>query len=985
MARAALSPPVVLLLTIAAVTSLAAVPAIAQPSSNVPVSIVLAPPAGQPGDQFGHAVAMLGTRVVVGAPGDDERGLDAGAAYVFVRRDRAWSLEAKLAPAWLSAGDAFGSSVAIARDVVSREDVVAVGAPGDDVIRNDAGLRLGIAEDRGAVYVFQSQRGAWSLDARLQLPRDQELPSASSFFVRAPDSAREQFGASVSITVVDGVAELLAGAPGTDLTRGGVRLEDAGEAYGYRRGPSGWVFESPSLWYLPLREPVASGRFGAAMSAGFVGEPGGQTGAGAEASSVTGVAYQWGIMPNICTPRFCPQVRWAILERLAPSGEALLYGTGSAFGTSIAGTGRLVGAPHAVAAGQAGVRAGAAWVYRDSTAAQPHGYVPTVLMPPSPREGLAFGASVAVGDELALVGSAPTTGDAPEPVWGFAEQPDLSWAPVLQLQAPADASDRSFGSALAATDDLVAVGAPASGSAGAIGAGRVVVFDLALRDRDGDGLPDRWEAAFGLDGGSGDGANGPTGDPDGDGVVNRDEYAAQTHPTGDERFTQHFAEGASTDFFASEITVANPGDTAARVLVRYMRRDGAVRSQPVEVPAMGAVTVTPLADLDPAEFSTTIESDALAVAGRVMSWPRPRGLAERPSGRHAERAVSAAAATWYFAEGATHSGFDLFYLLQNPASDAVDVRAKFLRPAGPPLEKVYRLPPRSRTNIWVDFEPFDTPDGPRTLLDNTDVAAVFETVNGAGIIAERAMYLTPPEGRMFEAGHESAGVTAPATSWYLAEGATGEFFDTFVLLANPTDSAAEVRLTYLTDAGQTWTRDVTLAPNTRFNVWVDLESFDGGVTFPLAATAFATTVASTNGVPVVVERAMWWPGPTAATWAGAHNAFASTEAAARWLVPLGRRAYADTYLLIGNPTDRGTTVKVTAMGGSAAATTVSVPAHSRVSVRAESEGIGADALAVLVESMGPDAPPIVVEQAIYTSESSRWWSGGSGSLGWPLP
>ncbi len=38
---------------------------------------------------------------------------------------------------------------------------------------------------------------------------------------------------------------------------------------------------------------------------------------------------------------------------------------------------------------------------------------------------------------------------------------------------------------------------------------------------------------------------------------------------------------------------------------------------------------------------------------------------------------------------------------------------------------------------------------------------------------------------LWKGGHESAGVTAPSTTWFLAEGATGPFFETFILLANP--------------------------------------------------------------------------------------------------------------------------------------------------------------------------------------------------------
>ena len=45
--------------------------------------------------------------------------------------------------------------------------------------------------------------------------------------------------------------------------------------------------------------------------------------------------------------------------------------------------------------------------------------------------------------------------------------------------------------------------------------------------------------------------------------------------------------------------------------------------------------------------------------------------------------------TWYLAEGATHSGFELFYLLQNPNATTSRVKVRYLRPLGVPLEKTY--------------------------------------------------------------------------------------------------------------------------------------------------------------------------------------------------------------------------------------------------------------------------------------------------------
>jgi hypothetical protein len=49
-------------------------------------------------------------------------------------------------------------------------------------------------------------------------------------------------------------------------------------------------------------------------------------------------------------------------------------------------------------------------------------------------------------------------------------------------------------------------------------------------DSDDDGLPDGWEVQYGLDPLNGTGANGASGDPDGDEIVNADELAAGTNP-----------------------------------------------------------------------------------------------------------------------------------------------------------------------------------------------------------------------------------------------------------------------------------------------------------------------------------------------------------------------------------------------------------------------------------------------------------------------
>src|SRR5690606_30799220 len=172
--------------------------------------------------------------------------------------------------------------------------------------------------------------------------------------------------------------------------------------------------------------------------------------------------------------------------------------------------------------------------------------------------------------------------------------------------------------------------------------------------------------------------------------------------------------------------------------------------------------------------------------------------------------------TWYFAEGATHSGFQLFYLLQNPNGHDVDVTMTYMRGHPlPPLVRTHRVQAGRRETIWVNFDEVD----PTTPAAGTESSVVITA--DAPIVAERAMY---SEGRPpFEAGHGAAGVTAPSTAWTFAEGATGPWFDMFLLLANPNDVPATVGVTYLLPDGPSPPRTVIVEPRARRTIWVDQE------------------------------------------------------------------------------------------------------------------------------------------------------------------
>ena len=153
------------------------------------------------GDRFGLSVSISGDYIIVGAPFSNPAGLDAGAAYVFVRSGSTWSQQSKLTADDAAANDFFGASVSISGNLAL------IGAYGDD----DNG------SSSGAAYIFNRSESSWTHLKKL-IPTD--------------GAQNDFFGFSVSISDTSAIVGAFA-----DDDRG----SSSGSAYTFKNPEGTWI------------------------------------------------------------------------------------------------------------------------------------------------------------------------------------------------------------------------------------------------------------------------------------------------------------------------------------------------------------------------------------------------------------------------------------------------------------------------------------------------------------------------------------------------------------------------------------------------------------------------------------------------------------------------------------------------------------------------------------------------------------------------
>lgn len=382
-------------------------------------------PGGLSYNGFGYSVALSGSTLAVGAPWADVWAIDQGRVYLF-EQDlggvNGWGLLTSLTASDGAAYDYLGWSLAMSGDLLI------AGAPYDD---------SPTINDRGAAYVYERHRGgpdAWGQAHKLV----------------AVDSAKDAFlGYSVGISGDTAIA----GAPG----KAGAGGLEQGAAYIFTRNQGG-----ANAWgqVRKLFDPLgkAGDRLGwsTAISGGsaLTGAPGADQATLLDLGTVVafernqGGADAWG----------------SVVRLWANDAHA-----GDRFGTTLAmdGSTFIAGAPTANVGANA--EQGAAYIFGrilgniNSTDQADWGQVRKLTAP----EGLAydhFGRSVGISGDRAIVGAFadqvivnPRQGSAH--IFERNYSGTDSWGRVLYLQAVDGLSDEYYGTAVAISGELAAVGA----------------------------------------------------------------------------------------------------------------------------------------------------------------------------------------------------------------------------------------------------------------------------------------------------------------------------------------------------------------------------------------------------------------------------------------------------------------------------------------------------------------------------------------------
>ncbi len=312
--------------------------------------------------------------------------------------------------------------------------------------------------------------------------------------------------------------------------------------------------------------------------------------------------------------------------------------------------------------------------------------------------------------------------------------------------------------------------------------------------------------------------------------------------------TWYLPEGSSNWGFQTWLLIQNPNPTQATCQVTYMIENEGPQTVTHTVPANSRQTYNMADDIGSKDASIMVQADVGVIPERAM-YQMSTGQYAVPGSRregHDSIGTTQPAPDYFLAEGTSAWGFTTYVLVQNPNAVPANVDVTYMTGSGPQPQAQFQMSANSRKTIRVNEVP-----GMGNIDFSTQVHA------DQPIIAERAMYWQPGTPDSNQAMHDSIGMSAPHTTFYLPDGETfvtdeGPYtIETFTLVQNPNNVPVEIELSYLPESGGslvTWNDTVPANSRMTFNMRDRIQA---------DARAAIKVECLTAGRKIMVERSMY--------------------------------------------------------------------------------------------------------------------------------
>ncbi len=346
-------------------------------------------------------------------------------------------------------------------------------------------------------------------------------------------------------------------------------------------------------------------------------------------------------------------------------------------------------------------------------------------------------------------------------------------------------------------------------------------------------------------------------------------------------------------------------------------------------------------------FQATVQAPASLLAGpNTLS---ATGASSRATAQLALTGRLPVPSTFYFAGVSTMAGEHPALAVLNPTNQTATVTVTLMYTAQAPVTRALTVQPHARLT--------------------TDLLALGASGMrfGVKLTADRQISASVTERRDGKDQWSTPGVSAPNSTWYLAEGYTGLTFKEYISVLNPNASTAVVTLRLLPFNGKPASAYTYNIPAQR-EVFIQVNSL-------LRGQSLSAIVSS--ALPVVAQRTMTFGSGDF----GAHAKVGTNLSAVNWYFAEGSTLNNfETYLTVLNPNANQaafvTASYFSATGASLGNQTIRVDALRRGNFKLN-DYVRANAISTIVSSNAP----VVVERPLYFGPPNGGPSGGSDVFG----